>query len=732
MQDSPAGARMNLMEGLHRCALGIAAPRPLPRQKSFTSEINKRAYLPGIEMTPLPPKLVRLLADEFHSESWSVSAERAREIAPENPANSSYAKAAALLTDRDFTVRRNIDAPISREVLDETDVLLIVHPCDPRWERTTSPQSPQLSAGEIAAILDWVRAGGGLLVITEYEHDKYGDNLNELLAAACLRIENGKVLDRSACIPGNPEWIYATPCSDTTLGHRADCACFYRASWLTASAPGKVDWAASPQAFPANAGVIGTAQLGKGRIAVVTDSVLFGDEHIEDANHTQLWLNLAHWVAAPAYEHVSTRHAFDSARENPSWERLKGLVSLLRSIQHPDGSIDLPSHSGAGNTVRGMIAEIRHLQPHFPHQQEYLSATCDDLQKWSESGFGRPDFSQSLELLRPERCRQDGLEHLVVLPMYTPNASLNTRFEALLIRTFWPDWLAHLERGSYPNPKFVPLQFVDYTEGYASECAVLFPETVSVAGKASNHFGGIFCDREAARLQVTALRASAATGLKIFPELECLLSNQSLLVSVCALWDLIHDRAHSLGELPFDPFMIRQRSPYWMYGLEELRVDVGAFAEADRLAREGFPFARYVCWAIILDRIFRFPITGTRSRNYDALGGQILFSALHQRDAIIWCDNRLTLHWEALPEAMATLRKELHALYKAGSDHSRVAFWMSAHKLVSSYVSPNLGSTWLSDPWPDESDPKAWLARVNEDEFPLGNFHVNLARRLKR
>jgi hypothetical protein len=177
--------------------------------------------------------------------------------------------------------------------------------------------------------------------------------------------------------------------------------------------------------------------------------------------------------------------------------------------------------------------------------------------------------------------------------------------------------------------------------------------------------------------------------------------------------------------------MIRQRSPYWMYGLEELRVDVGAFAEAHRLANEGFPFARYVCWAIILDRIFRFPITGSRVRNYDALGGQVLFAALHQKDAIVWRDNRLSVRWEALPEAMAGLREELHALYKAGADCSRVAFWMRAHDLVSRYVSANLGSTWKREPWPDESDPKAWLARVNEDEFPLGNFHSNLLRRLK-
>jgi hypothetical protein len=272
---------------------------------------------------------------------------------------------------------------------------------------------------------------------------------------------------------------------------------------------------------------------------------------------------------------------------------------------------------------------------------------------------------------------------------------------------------------------------VDYTDGYASECAVLFPETVCVAARATNHFGGIFCDREAARLQKTSLWAAAATGLTLFPELECLLANRSLLTEVCALWDLIHDRAHSLGELPFDPFMIRQRAPYWMYGLEELRVDVRAFGEAHRLAREGFPFARYVSWAIVLDRIFRFPITGSRARNYDALGGQMLFAALHRADAVVWRDNRLTLRWDALPEAMAALEADLLALYKEGAGCSKVAFWLAAHDLVARYVRPNVGSRWKPGALPDESDPKAWLALAHEDEFPLGNFHLNLQRKLR-
>ena len=45
------------------------------------------------------------------------------------------------------------------------------------------------------------------------------------------------------------------------------------------------------------------------------------------------------------------------------------------------------------------------------------------------------------------------------------------------------------------------------------------------------------------------------------------------------MWDLIHDRTHMRGDLPFDPFMIKQRMPYFLYSLEELRCDLTAFRE---------------------------------------------------------------------------------------------------------------------------------------------------------
>src|SRR5882762_4253121 len=108
-------------------------------------------------------KSVRLLFDEYHSESWSISEARAREMQPEYPLNSSYETAANALAAGDFTVHRNLNQPLQSGVLPRADVLVLLHPCDPKWERTTSVNSPRLSEREIADIQEFVRKGGGLL-----------------------------------------------------------------------------------------------------------------------------------------------------------------------------------------------------------------------------------------------------------------------------------------------------------------------------------------------------------------------------------------------------------------------------------------------------------------------------------------------------------------------------------------------------------------------------------------
>src|SRR5438552_4662071 len=134
--------------------------------------------------------LARVVFDEAHSEAWTIRPELARTMQPAHPGDSSYALAAAALLERDFEVAANVDQPLGADTLSRCDVLVIAHPSEPAWERTTGTGSPRLSAEEVDAIEGFVRDGGGLIVLGETEQDKYGNNLNELLARFGLHLEN--------------------------------------------------------------------------------------------------------------------------------------------------------------------------------------------------------------------------------------------------------------------------------------------------------------------------------------------------------------------------------------------------------------------------------------------------------------------------------------------------------------------------------------------------------------
>ncbi|HZU60625.1 MAG TPA: DUF6421 family protein, partial [Solirubrobacteraceae bacterium] len=315
----------------------------------------------------------------------------------------------------------------------------------------------------------------------------------------------------------------------------------------------------------------------------------------------------------------------------------------------------------------------------------------------------------------------------------------DTCFEALIVRVPWPDHVAALEHSRYQNAKFVPVELVDATRGYDSECAVLFPEMVSVAERAPNNFGAIFCDREAARLRRVAGAAVDLLGLNLPPDAARMLASPGETQQAYILWDLIHDRTHSHGELPFDPFMIRQRSPYWMYSLEELRCDLTTFVEAVSLERDLHPEAvaarplpRYVQYAILLDRLLRFPITGSRVRNYDGLGGQLLFAYLHRRGHVVWADNQLTIDWDTVGDGVSALRREVEALYRTGIDRTKLQHWGAAHDLISQSVPPASGSRWVAGvrDFAEVPDPRPYVDLVLEDEFPLSIFYSTLKAKL--
>ncbi|MEN0084152.1 MAG: DUF6421 family protein, partial [Leifsonia sp.] len=331
---------------------------------------------------------------------------------------------------------------------------------------------------------------------------------------------------------------------------------------------------------------------------------------------------------------------------DPAWLRLKDAAVALQALQVKDGSVEQESdRPAAAEHVRTIVDSIAALAPAFPHDASYLAALQRDFARWADEGFGVPDFLDSLNEFQPQQHRVDGLGHLVVFPMYTQNGSPDRHVEALLVEVIWPEFVAELEAGDYGNKLFVALRFVDFTPGYDTNSAVLFPETVAMREIPQFTWGAIFQDREAARYRRVVRAAAEITKLELPDDAAAMLDDQHLTEETFVMWDIIHDRSHMRGDLPFDPFMIKQRMPFFLYSLEELRCDLTAFRESVRLERtlSAIPdaelseaqrairdHAHLVQYAVIFDRIFRFAITGSRVRNYDGLGGQLLFAWMHQ------------------------------------------------------------------------------------------------------
>ncbi|MFG1695959.1 DUF6421 family protein [Nonomuraea sp. NPDC049309] len=671
----------------------------------------------------------RVLFDEAHSESWTIRRELAETVNPAHPDDTSYARAAGLLRHLGHTVEAHTGGPLDEETLAAQDVLVIAHPSDARWERTTGQGSPVFTPAELDAIESYVRGGGGLVVLAEEEQDKYGNNLADLLARFGVRVEHTTVRDPGHSFRGVATWVLGERSTQSGLLAGVRTACFYRSGVLAAGEGAEVLFRTSQAAAPAEAPLAVALRHGKGRVVVFADSDLFGDDSIEDHDHRRLWGNVITWAArVPDDETDRTpRDEIKAAR----FARLKEAVEELRPLQVKDGSVPDEHKERAAGLVAAIAERVAEIAPLFPHDAAYLEAVRADLAKWAAQGLGVPDFLDSLDLFHPDTQRVDGLEHVVVFPMYTQNGNPNRNLEAVWVRTIWPDWLAELEAGGYDNPMFVPIAFEDFTSGYDTHSAVLFPETVAVRTTPARFtWGGIFADREAARFRRVAGAAAETLRLDLPPDAERLLASQRLAQDTYVLWDLVHDRTHSHGDLPFDPFMIKQRMPYWLYSLEELRCDLTAFGEAVTLEERGVPHARYVQIAILFDRLFRFPITGERVRNYDGLGGQLLFAYLHRNDIVRWTDNRLSIDWERVANGVADLRGEVEKLYRDSIDRSKLAHWLAAYELVSAYVPPHPASVWAKGVEALPEEQKAKVDAVLPDEFPLSMFYEALRRKL--
>ena len=435
--------------------------------------------------------------------------------------------------------------------------------------------------------------------------------------------------------------------------------------------------------------------------------------------------------------HAARRRTVESTGSSvamdPAWLDLKNAVLELREMQIKDGSIpSVEHHARARALVTRIDSDLVSLAPTFAHDADYFAALSKDLDAWVAGGFGVPDFYDSIVAFAPAAERRDGMKHLVLFPMYTQNGSPDRLFEAVLIEVIWPEFIADLEAGAYSNKLFLSIRFLDFTPGYDTHSAVLFPETVAMRAVPEFTWGAIFQDREAARFRRVLAEAARVTRLALPPDAARMLTDQALTEETFVMWDLIHDRTHMRGDLPFDPFMIKQRMPYFLYSLEELRCDLTAFRESVKLEAEGVPHARLVQYAVLFDRIFRFSITGSRVRNYDGLGGQLLFAWLHQARVLHWTDNRLTIEWDRVAEHVLALGEAIEDLYWRSIDRPKISHWLAAYELVSSVVEPHPASVWAKgkSALPLTGPLKEMTDAVLDDEFPLSMFFEALSKKM--
>jgi hypothetical protein len=119
-------------------------------------------------------------------------------------------------------------------------------------------------------------------------------------------------------------------------------------------------------------------------------------------------------------------------------------------------------------------------------------------------------------------------------------------------------------------------------------------------------------------------------------------------------------------------------------------------------------------------------------RNYDGLGGQLMFAYLHKNGVLRWTDNTLSIDWRHVGDAVSALGGEVEELYRDGIDRSRVAHWLAGHAFVARYVSPDPRSAWAqgASALPLDAAPKDLVDLVLPDEFPLNVFYEALRRKL--
>jgi len=667
---------------------------------------------------------IKILFDESHSNSWVSKLEKAKEINPDQPKNSSFELAISHLTRIGCEIAVSTTQENFLAGINNSDIVMIVHPCDDKWEKTTGG-TPIFSDEELAALENHLNCRGSVFLITEYEYEKYGSNIEKLAEIFGIQLNNDTLRNTKDCENSNPTWVHGIQ-KDRSSGDfffRIEKCCFYRSgSCASMNDEKKVTLPITTSSvINQDLGILGGVNTPSGRLLCLCDSDIFGDEYIEVYSHFQLLENCIRWLSAPIVKKFEANEkSVAEHKQDHLWTDLKDNVVGLRALQSAAGCV-AEKFEIANNFIDSLVACLEKLSTKYQHQKDYFSALVEDFKAWKVDLSQKPDFSNSSNRWSPHKIRIDGLVQVVIFPLTTPNSSSEFKFEALLIETHFPEWLEELN-DTQPNEAFVSASLIDYTDGYNSECAVLFPESIS-GDSTKDDYGIIFCNREATRFMKFVIRCFDELSLELPPIVEVMLSSESITKRAFIMWDFLHDNEHRKGHIPYDRIILKQRNPYWIYALEELRVDLATYKATQTIQSWLSEFVRF---AIVFDRLFRFPFTQQRNRDYDGLAGQIIFGYLYKNEIIQTKDRKLKVQWDQLDSAMCKLGDLVEELYKKGNAMPKDVYWDLCYDFVSVYSPPCIGSNWKSGL--KSANINDLLNNIEKDEFPLPVFLAGLKK----
>ena len=232
--------------------------------------------------------------DEIHGESWTISRDLAIRSSPSKPEYAYYGHLADVLRmEPQYKVVR-LTQPWTDETLRGINVLIIAHPAHPRHEGVTCQGSPIFSAQDVKRINNFLQSGGGLFVFNEHEAERWGNNLNDLLAPYGIHCNGDTVWAQKGAEDAHVlvQHFVCEEVKDHPICDGIARVSFHRGCSINCDGEAEALIRA-----PGGQCVFAASDCGAGRVAVIGDTDLFSIPYVGEFDNLHLFQNAVQWLA---------------------------------------------------------------------------------------------------------------------------------------------------------------------------------------------------------------------------------------------------------------------------------------------------------------------------------------------------------------------------------------------------------------------------------------------------